>query len=279
MGSTTGTREIYAATANDRLRRRWHASVQKAAVASFLAHGLLFAVSPQWRRLVQDEVDRFRGATLITIPSFESSPNPGGESPLTPAVAEAESNVEVPEGGTEGSGLGIDDLLDLYRDLIPSTPFALATPVTVVEEACEGTGCVRRRMDTPDLEAVTADRLAQLRATQLNLEHLAALRPELALSVAYPDWPLLRNPATVVRHIVGEYGKVRAIHPVGAVSIAMWVDERGDVGWSEVYESSGVPALDDIALSVFRDVVEFRPARRQGTAVPMSVVIWIHFPF
>jgi TonB family protein len=280
MGSTTGTRELFAATANDRLHRRWHLWVRKAAIASFLAHGLLFAVSPQWRRIVQDEVDRFRGATLlVTIPTFESTPDPGGNTAPSPAVAEAEGETEVLEGGTEGSGMGIDDLLDIYRDMLPSTPFALAAPITVVEEVCEGSDCSRRRMDSPELEAVTADRLAQLRATQLNLEHLAALRPELALSVAYPDWPLLRNPATVVRYIVGEYQEVRGASPVGSVSVAMWVDERGAVGWSEVYESSGVSALDNIALSVFRDVVEFRPARRQGTAVPMSVVIWIHFPF
>jgi len=280
MGSTTSVKDLFAPTANDRLRKRWTRLARKAAIASFLAHGLLLAISPQWRRFVQDEVDRFRGATqLVTIPSFETAPDPGGGDPAVAAAVESESEVEVPEGGAEGEGMGIEDLLDIYRDHLPSTPFALATPISVVEEACEGADCKRRRMESPDLEAMTADRLAQLRATQLSLERLAALRPELALSVAYPDWPLLRNPATVVRYIIGEYEEVRATAPVGSVSVAMWIDERGTVGWTEVYESSGEAALDDLALSVFRDVVQFRPARRQGAAVPMSVVIAINFPF
>jgi TonB family protein len=215
----------------------------------------------------------------VTIPSFDLTPEPGGEGAVTSASAEAESATEVAEAGTEGTGLGIDELLDIYRDQLPSTPFALATPVTIVEEACEGEACTGRRLHNPDLDAMTLDRLAQLRATQLSLERLAALRPELALSVAYPDWPLLRNPATVVRYILGEYAELRATAPAGAVSVAMWIDERGEVGWTEIYESSGETALDNLALTVFRDVVEFRPARRQGTAVPMSVVIGIRFPF
>lgn len=280
MGSTTGVRGHYAPTANDRLRQKLRVWARRAALASFLAHGLLFAVSPSWRRIVRDEVDRFRGATqLITVPSFEAEPDPGGEGPAPPSTAAEASEVEVPEGGTAGEGLGIEDLLDIYRDRLPSVPFALATPVVVVEEACEGEGCSRRRPDPPGIDALTAERLAELRASQVSLERLAALRPELALSSAYPDWPLLRNPATVVRYIVGGYEEVRAFAPVGSVSVAMWVDERGEVGWTEIYESSGEPALDDLALSVFRDVVDFRPARRQGTAVPMSVVIAIRFPF
>lgn len=280
MGSTTGLHGHYTPTANDRLRKRWRRWILHAALTSFAAHGVLFAISPSWRRLVRDEVDRFRGATqLIAIPSFESSPDPGGEGPEPPAVAAAESEPEVVSGGAPGSGMGVEDLLDIYRDRLPSTPFALAVPIAVVDEECEGEGCGRRIPQSDGLEALTAERLAELRASQLSLERLAALRPELALSSSYPDWPLLRNPATVVRYILGEYEEVRSFAPSGSVSVAMWVDEQGEVGWTEIFESSGEPALDDLALSVFRDIVDFRPARRQGTAVPMSVVIAIRFPF
>jgi TonB family protein len=59
----------------------------------------------------------------------------------------------------------------------------------------------------------------------------------------------------------------------------MWIDDRGSVEWAEVHESSGNLDLDDIALTVFNEVVEFRPPRGPGGAQPMAVLISIGFPF
>jgi TonB family protein len=64
---------------------------------------------------------------------------------------------------------------------------------------------------------------------------------------------------------------------IGSVTVAMWVNERGSVEWAAVQQSSGLTVLDQIALDAFNDIVTFSPARAEGAAVPVSVVISVPF--
>jgi len=110
---------------------------------------------------------------------------------------------------------------------------------------------------------------------QLILETMVAFNP-----VTDGDrevvWPTIRNPNVLTRFLSSRYNPIRPAVE-GFVSIAMWIDDRGIVGWTEVRESSGSEELDLIALSAFNDVVAFSPARSKGSAVPVTVVISVPF--
>lgn len=64
----------------------------------------------------------------------------------------------------------------------------------------------------------------------------------------------------------------------GLVLLRVMVDAEGYVQSARLYESSGVPSLDDSALTtVYR--WRFHPARRRGVAVSMEVNVPIRFYF
>jgi TonB family protein len=61
--------------------------------------------------------------------------------------------------------------------------------------------------------------------------------------------------------------------------VAVWIDDRGSVEWSEVTKSSGHVDMDEAALALFSDITSFRPARDQGVRVSMSVIFSVEFPW
>jgi TonB family protein len=92
------------------------------------------------------------------------------------------------------------------------------------------------------------------------------------------SWPEIRNPRAMVRYLREQYNAIHdRIVPERFVSVAIWINDRGGVEWSEVRESSGDPNVDKIALSVVNEVMEFIPASREGAPVSVAVVLSIPF--
>jgi TonB family protein len=134
----------------------------------------------------------------------------------------------------------------------------------------------------PERDLSTADfpDLADLPASDpMSLDRLTALRPELSLSMP-SFWVLVRNPLEVEQYLQSSYGSgALAGGAAGSVSVALWIDENGSVEWAEISRSSGRPDVDRVALALFSEVAEFRPARDEGVAVPVSVVFSVRFPW
>ncbi len=65
----------------------------------------------------------------------------------------------------------------------------------------------------------------------------------------------------------------------GSVSVVLFIDEKGSVEWAEISQSSGISGVDDIFLTLFNEVVAFRPARNQGVLVPRSAIFSVRFPW
>jgi TonB family protein len=113
----------------------------------------------------------------------------------------------------------------------------------------------------------------------MDLDRLTALRPELSLSMP-SFWVLIRNPIEVEQFIQRSYRSGDLARGAdGSVSVALWIDESGSVEWAEISQSSGRPDLDRVALALFSEVAEFRPARDEGVAVPRSVIFSVRFPW
>jgi TonB family protein len=113
----------------------------------------------------------------------------------------------------------------------------------------------------------------------MDLDRLTALRPELSLSMP-SFWVLIRNPIEVEQFIQRSYRSGDLGRGVdGSVSVALWIDEQGSVEWAEISQSSGRPDLDRVALALFSEIAQFRPARDEGVAVPRSVIFSVRFPW
>jgi len=86
--------------------------------------------------------------------------------------------------------------------------------------------------------------------------------------------PVLMNMAEVQRALVDEYPPViRDAGMGGVVTVWFFIDEDGLVGQTRVDTSSGLPELDEAALSV-AGVMRFSPARNRDERVP----VWVSLP-
>ena len=126
-------------------------------------------------------------------------------------------------------------------------------------------------------DATIADLALRLETSTLDLSRLAGLRPQLILP-GTSAWFLIRNPAKVE-----EFMRMVALEQdaedQGQVDVAVWIDDRGSVEWSEIARSSGSEELDEIALALFNEVTSFRPALDEGVRVSMSAIFSIAFPW
>lgn len=130
---------------------------------------------------------------------------------------------------------------------------------------------------TASLSAVEQQSLQGL--TALDLERLAGVRPEVALE-AFSYWVLVRNAAEVQAFMERNAAPQTAgAGEPGSVSVALWVSAGGAVEWAEVITSSGRSDWDDLALTLFSQVVTFRPARLDGLAMPVSAIFTVNFPW
>jgi TonB family protein len=91
-------------------------------------------------------------------------------------------------------------------------------------------------------------------------------------------WLSIQNPEKVE-----EFMRVIALQQdpeaQGQVDVAVWIDDRGSVEWSEVTRSSGLEEMDEIALALFTEVASFRPARDRGVRVSLSAIFTVAFPW
>lgn len=122
-----------------------------------------------------------------------------------------------------------------------------------------------------------ADPALRLENSTLNLSRMSGKSPEL-FRPGTSAWLLIQNPA-----VIEEYMRVvafnRASDERGQVDVAVWIDERGSVEWSEVTRSSGNEEMDEVALALFNEVASFRPGRDQGVRISMSVIFSLGFPW
>lgn len=101
-----------------------------------------------------------------------------------------------------------------------------------------------------------------------------ALRAEEPRLVATDSAPKVANPGALIRTMERHYSpSLRRQGVRGEVPLWLLIDRRGAVREVRLIDPGAVPALDSIALLVAQ-AVEFRPARRDGRAVP----VWWRMP-
>jgi TonB family protein len=194
------------------------------------------------------------------------------------------------ETGADGTALvatSLDSDLEAFRQRLIGGRAPMPTIVdqpglsqSPSDGSSDSTGDSDRGIPERDLSTADFPDFAELPGTNpMDLDRLTALRPELALSMP-SFWVLIRNPMEVEQFIQRSYrsGDLSRASD-GSVSIALWIDESGSVEWAEISQSSGRPDLDRVALALFSEVAEFRPARDEGIAVPRSVIFSVRFPW
>ncbi len=239
--------------ANQRWKDRYRSSVARSTVVGAIIHILLFVVIPSWT------IFAIRLPSPLEFVQIDPrSADIGGDLDIgdegmraRPAITDLE--VEVREGGMGGDIEGeIQALIELFG--YPTA--SILNPV--LPKAAYG--------ESPPP------------APPLDLTEVIALTPMLATVGPEIQLPIIRNPSVLQRFLRSRYNPMHAsVAHNGYVSVAMSIDERGDVGWTAITASSGSELIDEIALAVFTDVAIFTPARSAGRRVPVSVVISVPF--
>lgn len=239
---------------NRRWKERWDTWVMRSTIAAAVAHAVVFTLWPVWSVSRQARNAPLEAVQILPIlaSAFVTETY---DSPTTALPTAEELAIDEATGGGAEADLEerAGDVMAGLREPDPS----LAYPV---------------------MRTTTYGRPAPpLPSDELNLEEVT-IHPRVAMLPPSVAWPLIRNPVAVVRYLRNRYNPVYTTPSYrGSVSVAMWVNERGSVEWSEVRESSGHAVLDEIALAMFNDVVLFRPARSEGSPVPVTVVIRVPF--
>ncbi|MEX2570760.1 MAG: TonB family protein [Gemmatimonadota bacterium] len=246
-----GRAPAWTQSANHRWKKGWSAAVLRSTIIAAIAHAVLFAAWPVWNIVYNSPPEPTELVQLTPVLSYGSVEAPG-TSPLA-----SQTSLEVPDVGADEGGVGLEEevaaLTEIFGD---PTPRMASLPI---ESSVTG------RPDSP-LES------------ELILDELSAITPRVTRMTANVAWPQIRNPTRILRFLRMRYNPVRMDPGAnGHVSVSMWIDERGLVEWAEVRESSGHAVLDEIALSMFSDVVIFAPARSGGAPVPVGVTISVPF--
>jgi TonB family protein len=239
--------------ANDRFKQRWGAWVARSTLAAVAAHVVVIVGWPTWELSREVRTQRAEMIQIRPVPVYEPLEETGigamGD------YAEVERTELALENEAEG-GLEVEtgDVTESARGLVPS----IAYPVMAT--------------------ASTTSAPESLRRGHMVLERMAVTRAALAPTGPAVTWPLIRNPSAILRFLKARYNPVHTNSSSNRfVSVAMGINERGTVEWTEVRESSGHPIVDEIALRVFNEIVQFAPARSEGAAIPVAVVISIPF--
>jgi TonB family protein len=281
-------------TANDRMKAGSRARLHWSIVASVSIHvGLVVG----WPDLSLDTLGSGgEGAAAIQLVTLGSLPAPAPRdtrAPLRPLEVPA---LEAPETDAPGAG-GPDEeerrsdgapagwegrrselwrLAALGPGIVPPAEersLDEAQPdSTTRSEASDGEAddgvAIRQRIEELEYQRLTEEE-------RLSLERLSALRPELVLA-SPASWLVLRNPEEVSTFLASRLQeRVVDAGPRGSLSVSLWVDEHGSVEWAEINRSSGSGHVDQTALTLFRDVVAFRPAREEGMRVPVAAIFWL----
>jgi TonB family protein len=236
--------------ANDRWKRRWGAVLRLSMITAAAAHLAVFAawpdreLTPPEQRRALPPLQAVRLASNLAQPVFREN-----SSRLQPNTREVEIPVEQRADGEE---IDADERLDSLAPQRPSLANARPDPST----------------GEPPQFAARTEIMPGGRLTVASM----------ATSQLPFTWPEIRNPRQLIRFLRSRYNPIHTPSVAERkVGVAIGIDERGAVEWSEVLESSGHKAVDDIALAVVNQVIEFTPGSREGVPVPVVVVLSIPF--
>lgn len=279
---------LWTHSANDRLKAQWSNCLAWSTVMAAAVHAAAFAFWPAWEMSRQLLSEPPIELVQIGWAPEDTGPNPGdGPSTAAPVVDESAADPVVAD--LQDRIDRVDAEIATQAELLRERLRRRASPIPTIAESEpepepgpgneslpgapeEGSMAVRGYASTAELPA-------SLSESALDLDRLANVRPELAL-VAPALWVLVRNSPEVASYMRRVYTE-RRVDPraTGTVRVALWIDERGSVEWAEISESSGRPELDEVALALFNEVVDFRPARNEGIPVPTSAIFSITFPW
>jgi TonB family protein len=238
--------EVRRRRASNPHRDRWNEYVTLSTVVAVAFHAALFAFWPSWQ-ITELETTPARSEMIQIEPLVLAGSDFETAETVVAPVEDAPPVEAVPEPAQEAAAEALDlDRLDLLpppsvaREITPSPAFALAG------------------------------------SAELVLETMLAVRADIAESPSGVVLPMIRNPNVLTRFLRSAYNPIRPAVE-GFVSVAMWIDERGYVGWIQIRDSSGHVELDEIALTAFNEVVTFTPARNEGNPVAVTMVISVPF--
>ena len=304
-------------TANEAWKAQWNDCLAWSTMLAVAAHAAAFAFSPGWDPLdvwVERDLELLgTGTSWVSFDAVPSSDRGGATAVASGAPVQFQEPDSLPAGVDAGARIGGPELatlafsgglrerlrgrsgpiptivepdrgLDRESDrelaLPPASPALDDDPPDALEpdtheEDHHGEG-IRVIVESPNL----ADPAFRLETSTLNLSRMAGITPELFMP-GTSAWLLIRNPADVEEYmkIVGYEQYMQGTAAQGLVNVAVWIDDRGSVGWSEVSKSSGRVDMDEAALALFSDIASFRPARDQGVRVSMSVIFSVEFPW
>jgi TonB family protein len=228
-------------------RDRWNEYVLLSTLIAAAFHAALFAFWPAWQ-VNELETTQARSEMIQIEPLILAGSNFEAAETIVPLIEDAPPVEAAPEPAQESAAAETRDLDRL--DLLP--PPSLTRDI------------------------VPAPAMAMTGTPHLVLETMVALRPDLAEPPPGVVLPMIRNPSVLTRFLRSAYNPIRPAVE-GFVSVAMWVDERGSVGWIQIRDSSGSTELDEIALTAFNEVVSFTPARSEGHPIAVTMVISVPF--
>ena len=240
---------------NQAWKKRWNTWLARSLVAAAVAHVILFLAWPVWSvtynaRREDPELEMVQLRPIASFGVVDGSI----DSPTTAlrTAEEIEFDAARSGAGEEEADPSEAEMLDeMIQGFRPAVVYSSAASV-------EGGGEEGTR--TP-----IADRL------DLELADVTTRMATLPPTAAYP---LIRNPVAITRFLRSEYNPIySADGTTGTATVMMWVNESGDVAWSEISQSSGDPALDDIALELFNEVAVFRAARSEGSRIAVALII------
>ena len=304
-------------TANEAWKAQWNDCLAWSTMLAVAAHAAAFAFSPGWDPLdvwVERDLELLgTGTSWVSLDAAPSSDGRGATAVASGAPLQLQEPDSLPPGVDAGAHIGGPELvtlafsgglrerllgrggpiptivepdrgLDRESDreiaLPPASPALDDDPPDALEpdtheEDRQGEG-IRVIVESPTL----ADPAFRLETSTLNLSRMAGITPELFMP-GTSAWLLIRNPADVEEYmkIVGYEQYMQGTAAQGLVNVAVWIDDRGSVEWSEVSKSSGRVDMDEAALALFSDIASFRPARDQGVRVSMSVIFSVEFPW
>lgn len=304
-------------TANEAWKAQWNDCLAWSTMLAVAAHAAAFAFSPGWDPLdvwAERDLELLgTGTSWVSLDAAPSSDGRGATAVASGAPLQLQEPDSLPAGVDAGARIGGPELatlafsgglrerllgrggpiptivepdrgLDRESDreiaLPPASPALDDDPPDALEpdtheEDRQGEG-IRVIVESPTL----ADPAFRLETSTLNLSRMAGITPELFMP-GTSAWLLIRNPADVEEYmkIVGYEQYMQGTAAQGLVNVAVWIDDRGSVEWSEVSKSSGRVDMDEAALALFSDIASFRPARDQGVRVSMSVIFSVEFPW
>lgn len=281
-------------SAGGQLKERWSDRVAWSLMAAVVLHFAVFALSPDWAFFERPRADR-RGAAAqeaLSATRLLSVSRAGGGVGAIPQPENTDSVRETSrsEGSASGPGAaGAEGRDNSYSDNLRERLESAGRPALALTEPPapsssrpdSGHEQVQRDSSLTVLEgrAATVGIADTRRDSAPMLRRLRSLGPEIVTGLGSSE-ALIRNPREVAEFkefAARKHGVVSSRRAL--VGITIWVDREGSVQWAELSESTGNEVLDEVALTLFRHVVAFRPAVESGERVARSMIFYVLFPW